>query len=80
MTDDIQRMASEAERIKDNEAFQAILAELRAEALEGLVRTPATDAEAIRDHQAIVKVVDELRGKVEAYIRRGQPRQPAGIV
>ncbi len=74
------QLAAEAQRIKENEAFQFALAQLRSEALEGLVRTPATDAEAIRDHQAIVRVVDDFLARIEAIIRNGQPRKQAGIV
>lgn len=75
-----QELAAEAQRLKDNEAFQLALDHMRSAALEGFVRTSATDAEAIRDHQAKVWVVDELRGDIEAFIRNGQPKKPAGIV
>ena len=74
------QLASVAQALKDNEAFQEALSALRSDALEGLARTPATDTEAIRDRQTTVKVVDELRGKIDAFIRNGQPRRPAGIV
>jgi hypothetical protein len=74
------QLAHEAQRLKDNEAFQEALAYMRTEALEGLVRTPATDAEAIRDHQAKVRVVDDFLARIEAIIRNGQPRKQAGIV
>lgn len=77
---DKEQLASVAQALKDNEAFQEALAALRSEALEALARTPATDTEAIRDHQTTVKVVDELRGRIDAFIRNGQPRRPAGIV
>ena len=75
-----EQLAAEAERLRDNEAFQAALDALRMSALEGPARTPATDIEAIRDHQARVRVVDDLRGDIEAFIRNGMPRKPAGIV
>jgi hypothetical protein len=74
------QLAAEAQRIKENEAFQAALDAMRRDAVEGLVRTPATDIEAIRDHQARARVVDELRGNLEAFIRQGAPRKATGIV
>lgn len=81
MTDDEkQRLAAEAQRLKDNEAFQAALSGLRLDALEGLARAQATDIETIRDHQASVRVVDNLRGNLEAFIRNGHLRKTAGIV
>lgn len=77
---DKDQLASVAQALKDNEAFQEALSVLRSDALEGLARTSATDIEAIRDRQTTVRVVDELRGKIDAFIRNGQPRRPAGIV
>ena len=74
------QLGAEAQRLKENEAFQIALAHLRSEALEGLVRTPATDAEAIRDHQAAVRVVDDFLARIDVIIRNGQPRKQAGIV
>lgn len=73
-------IAQLAQSLKDNEAFQLALTNMRSSALEGLVRTPATDVEAIRDHQARVRVIDDLRGGLEAFIRSGQPKKAHGIV
>lgn len=75
-----EQLAHEAQRLKENEAFQRALDAMRTHALEGLVRTPATDIEAIRDHQAKVRVVDDLRGNLEAFIRSGEPKRKPGIV
>lgn len=74
------QLALEAQRVKDNEAFQEAMTYLRSNALEALVRTPATDAEAIRDHQAVVRVVDDFLARIDVTIRNGQPRKQAGIV
>lgn len=80
MTDeDRQRLAAEATRIRENEAFQAALDAIRADALEGLVNTPANDADAIRDLQAKVQVVDELRSSLETFIRNGEAKRKPGI-
>lgn len=73
-------LAQLAQSLRDNEAFQLALTNMRSSALEGLVRTPPTDAEAIRDHQAKVRVIDELRGDLDAFIRSGQPKKAHGIV
>lgn len=75
-----EQLAAEAQRLKENEAFQAALNSMRSDALEGLARTPATDIETIRDHQARVRVVDDLRGNIEAFIRNGLPKKAPGIV
>lgn len=75
-----EQLALEAGRVKQNEAFQLAMSQMRANALEGLVRTPATDTEAIRDHQAVVRVVDDFLARIDAIIRNGQPRKQAGIV
>jgi hypothetical protein len=76
MTDTI---AAEAASLRDNEAFQKALDNLRNGALEALVRVPATDVEAIRDYQATVKVVDELRNDIEGFIASGRARARPGI-
>jgi uncharacterized protein YeeX (DUF496 family) len=73
-------LASLAQSIKDNEAFQAALDGMRSDALESLARAIATDADKIRDLQARIRVVDELRGNLEDFIRQGQPKQKPGIV
>jgi len=73
------QLAQQAASLRDNEAFQAALDNLRAGALEALARVAATDAEAIHAHQATVRVVDDLRGDIEAFIRSGLPRKAAGI-
>jgi len=72
-------MMQQAMALRDNEAFQAALDGIRADALEALVRVPATDTEAIRDYQATVKVVDEICERVDAFIRSGAPRKAPGI-
>lgn len=74
------QLAVEAQRVKDNEAFQDAIAALRSDALEKLVNTAATDADAIRDHQAVVRVVDDFLARIDTIIRNGQPRRESGIV
>lgn len=76
---DPERLAHEAMSLRDNEAFQTALDNMRRDAVEALVRVPATDTEAIRDYQATVKVVDDLRSDIEGFIRSGSPRKAVGI-
>ena len=74
-----EQLASQAQSLRDNEAFQAALSAIRSEALENLAVLPALETEGIRNNQATVRVVDELRGNIEAFIRSGLPRKAAGI-
>lgn len=78
--DDKARLKAEAQRIKENEAFQAAMTAMRNDALEALARTLATDADTIRDLQAKARVVDDLRDNLEAFIRNGSSRKATGIV
>jgi hypothetical protein len=77
---DKSQLAAEAQRIKENEALQKALADIRRDALEALVLTPATDTETIRNHQTTARVVHDFLARIEATIRDGQPRKQAGIV
>lgn len=72
-------LANEAMSLRDNEAFQLALTNMRNTAVEALVRVKATDTEAIHTYQAIVKVVDELRTDLDGFIRSGQPKTAPGI-
>lgn len=74
-----EQLASQAQSLRDNEAFQQALDNLRSGALERLATVEATDIDAIHANQATVRVVDELRGDIEAFIRSGLPRKAAGI-
>lgn len=79
LTDKAQ-LAAEAQRLKDNEALQAALKEMRDDALEGLVVADPTKPEEIRNHQATVRVIGDFLARIEAIIRNGQPRKKPGIV
>lgn len=78
--DEKQRMAEEAKRIKENDAALAILAGMRAQALEALAATDATDAEAIREQQSMVRVVDRFFSALDVFINEGKPKSKPGIV
>jgi hypothetical protein len=72
-------LAAEAASLRDNEAFQASLNAMRADALDKLATIDPASSNAIIEQQAIVKVVDNLRGNLEQFIRSGRTPKPAGI-
>lgn len=76
---DTQQLAAEARSLRENEALQYALDQLRTNALDALVRASATDADTIRNSQAVVKVIDELRSDIEGLILSGAPRKAPGI-
>lgn len=77
MTSD--QLASLAQSLKDNEAFQAAMNTIRTDALELLATLPREDEARFYSLQATVKVVDDLRGNLEQFIRSGKPEKPPGI-
>lgn len=64
-----------AQSLKDNEAFQRALDNIRANALETLVLANATDPTQIIGLQATVKVVDNFRDNLEQFIRSAAQAQ-----
>jgi hypothetical protein len=73
------QLASLAQSLKDNEAFQGALAQIRANALERLATLPHSEAEAFYSAQARVAVVDELRDNLEQFIRSGAEKKKPGL-
>jgi hypothetical protein len=73
------QLASLAQSLKDNEAFQAALDNMRANALDGLAGVNADDKNAILKFQATVNVVDDLRGNLDQFIRSGKEPKKPGI-
>ena len=74
-----EQIASLAQSLKDNEAFQMALNGQRASALDALATIDASDTLGILKHQAVVKVVDDIRADLEQFIRSGQKRGAPGI-
>lgn len=72
-------MAQQAMSLRDNEAFQASLTNLKTAALEKLAVIDADDKSGILKAQATVQVVDGIREDIEAFIRKGIPRGAPGI-
>lgn len=67
----------EAERLRNEPAFQAAMIQLRKEALEALVSADPTNADDIRDAQATVRAIDGLATKIGNEILRWQALTPA---
>lgn len=74
-----EQIASLAQSLRDNEAFQMALNGQRASALDALATIDASDTLGILKHQAIVKVVDDIRADLGQFIRSGQKRGAPGI-
>jgi hypothetical protein len=71
--------AALAQSLKDNEAFQRALDNIRTGALEALSTIDADDKNGILKAQATVAVVDDIRSNLDQFIRSGAPKKPAGI-
>lgn len=71
--------ASLARSLRDNEAFQQALRNIRDEALNALATMPRADEAAFYSAQARVAVVDDIRGNLDQFIRSGQPTKPPGL-
>ena len=68
-----------AQSLKDNEAFQAALDQVRQAAVDGLCSANPDDKNSIIQMQATVRVVDDIRGNLEQFIRSGRPQKRPGI-
>lgn len=72
-------LAQQAMSLRDNEAFQASLSNIKASALDKLSVIDADDKNGILKAQATVQVVEAIRDDIEAFIRAGKPRGAPGI-
>lgn len=74
-----EQTASLAQSLKDNEAFQLALTNIRDEALNALATMPRADEAAFYSAQARVAVVDDIRGNLDQFIRSGAAKSPPGL-
>lgn len=74
-----EQLASLAQSLRDNEAFQAALDSQRSSALEALAVMSRDDVERFYSMQVTVRVIDEIRADLEQFIRSGKPKTPPGI-
>jgi hypothetical protein len=72
-------LAAEAQRIKENDAARHALSLMRAGALDDIMHVDPADAESIRTLQATVRVIDEFFDRLDAFIREGVEKKPAGL-
>jgi hypothetical protein len=74
-----EQLASLANGLKDNEAFQQALAQQRSNALERLAIMDHGDTNAFYAAQAMVAVVDGINENLEQFIRSGAKKPKPGI-
>lgn len=74
-----EQLASLAHSLKDNEAFQQALNNIRAGAIEMLCSVDADDKNTLLKAQAMVNVVDAIRETLALNIREGEPKAAPGI-
>lgn len=72
-------LAQQAMSLRDNEAFQASLSNIKTAALDKLSVIDVDDKNGILKAQATVQVVDAIRDDIDAFIRAGKPRGAPGI-
>lgn len=68
-----------AQSLRDNEAFQKSLDNIRQAAVDALLNASPDDKNSIIAMQATVRVVDDIRGNLEQFIRSGKPQKRPGI-
>lgn len=68
-----------AQSLRDNEAFQRALDNIRQAAIDALLNADPDDKNSIIQMQATVGVVDDIRGNLDAFIREGKPQKRPGI-
>jgi hypothetical protein len=71
-------LAKEADRLKNDEIFIKALADIRAEALEALVKANADSFTAIARLQQKVEVIDEIRNVLDRYILAADVQENSG--
>lgn len=80
MSTDASVAAAEANRLREDPAFQAAVLGARKQALEALISVEPTNAEEIRTLQARVRAIDLLATELAAAIIRGTPQRSQTVV
>lgn len=81
MTDTPEQLAiaaAEADRLRQDPAFQRAVLSLRADAVNALVSVDPTDVETIRTKQAEIRAIDGLCQEIANAILRA-PRKPMAV-
>ena len=71
-------LAKEADRLKNDPIFNKALDDIRAEALNALVKADADSFTAIARLQQKVEVIDEIRTTLDRYILAADVQENAG--
>ena len=71
-------LAKEADRLKNDPIFNKALDDIRAEALNALVKAAADSFTAIARLQQKVEVIDEIRTTLDRYILAADVQENAG--
>ena len=74
-----EQLASLASSLKDNEVFQKVLDNIKADAIEVLCSVDADDKNTLLKAQAMVNVVDAICETLALNIREGEPKAAPGI-
>lgn len=70
--------AAEADRLRQDPAFQSAIRELRSNAIEALVNADATDTASVIARQAEIKAIDGLCQELANAMLRA-PRKPMAV-
>lgn len=73
-------LAQEAERLAKDPVFLEVLARIRANAVESLIKTNVDDKTLILTLQAFAKVCDVFPDELQAMIKSQQKRKPIQAV
>lgn len=79
MTEQDTIAAAEADRLRQDPAFQGAVIAIRKEALEELASVDSTDVESIRTLQARVRAIDLLATEIGRIILRGTPQRKPSV-
>ena len=80
MTEQDTRAAAEANRLREDPAFQSAVLGVRKQALEALTNVDPTSTDEIRTLQARVRAIDLLATEIAAAIIRGTPQRSQTVV
>ncbi len=71
-------LAKEADRLKNDDTFNAALDDIRSGAMEDLAEADAADITMILRLQQRVQVIDEIRNVLDRYIMAADVQEDAG--
>lgn len=80
MTEADQIAAVDAERLRQDTAFQRAVTTIRKSALEALANVDPAQADEIRTIQAQIRAIDNLCTEIAATIIRGTPQRQNPVV